>query len=725
MSIDFGKIGALKNNCAGYWPERITAQLDYAVKLSKVNEDRFDKLIGDAIGFLDEKYKTDGAITKASAQYAESMLQELSPIAKSFGMICAAHAHIDMNWMWGYAETVAVTLDTFRTMLNMMKEYPDFKFSQSQASVYRIVEENDPGMLEEIKARVKEGRWEVTASTWVETDKNMPGGESLARHILYSKRYLAELLDIDPDSLKLDFEPDTFGHSRNVPEILANGGVSHYYHCRGYDGHNIYRWEAPSGKSVLVYREPLWYNATIDSGIALHIPEFCMKYGIDTVLKVYGVGDHGGGPTRRDIGKLKDMSVWPVFPSIRFGTFAEFFSMLDRVAEKLPTVRQELNFIFTGCYTTQTRIKLANRISEAKMNEAETFGAMSAVYLNGRYAGSSYKKAWEKVLFNHFHDILPGSGVIETREYAMGQFQQVLASANTGISQALRNIAAQIDTVNLAGFEGEAENRAESREVEYGNYEYNVSMSDGTGAGYAIYDYGVPQTERGSGKNRIIHFFNPSPYERNEIAEVTIWDWPGDTARIKISDAEGNGTKYQVMSGNLQQYQQPGDYWGHKYQKLLLDIKVPACGYSTYILGEEQLAFATALDFLNDMRVEKAQDFVLENDYIRVEFDSKDISIISWLDKVRGKEMADPQRPAGIFRLVEEDDARGMTAWTTGRYMNITNLNRGVKVRDSHVDKNALWQWIKYDIEFNDSILGVSISLDYNSPRLDFNVECD
>ena len=715
MSIDFDKLNMLKSKCSGYWPERIISQLDYASKLSMVNEDRFGKPVGDAVLFLYETYIDEGAVTKASAQHAENMIMELSPAAKNFNLICAAHAHIDMNWLWGYAETAAIVLDTFRTMLNLMKEYPDFTFSQSQASVYRIVEENDPAMLEEIKARVKEGRWEVTASAWVEADKNMPNGESLARHILYSKKYLSKLLDIDPNSLRLDFEPDTFGHSRNVPEILSNGGVSHYYHCRGFDGHNIYRWEAPSGKSVIVYREPFWYNASINSDIAVCIPEFCTKYGIDTMLKVYGVGDHGGGPTRRDIEKLMEMSSWPVFPSIRFGTFAEYFNLLDKAAGKLPVVKQELNFIFTGCYTTHTRIKLANRISEAKMNEAEAFSTLSSVFSNGEYPGCRYEKAWEKVLFNHFHDILPGSGVIETREYAMGQFQQVLAAANTGISQAFRNIASRIDTSNLIK-EDCRENCTESGKE---------TMSEGAGAGYAIYDYGVPQTERGRGKNRIIHFFNPSAHDRNEAVEVTIWDWPGDTGRLIINDTEGNSAKYQIIGGQTQQFHQPGEYWGHKYTKLLADVKVPAYGYSTYILGEKHMTCTSALDFSTDLRVEKADSFVLENDCIKVVFDTKSMSIISCYDKLKRMEMADPQKPAGIFRLVEEDDAKGMTAWTVGKHMNITDLNRDVKVHNSHMDRNALRQWVNYDVEFRNSKLCVNISLDNNSPRLDFNVECD
>lgn len=93
-----------------------------------------------------------------------------------------------MNWMWGFQETAAVTVDTFRTVLDLMREYPDFTYAQSQASTYQIIEEYAPEMLEEIRQRIHEGRWEVTATTWVEPDKNMPNGESLARHILYTKR---------------------------------------------------------------------------------------------------------------------------------------------------------------------------------------------------------------------------------------------------------------------------------------------------------------------------------------------------------------------------------------------------------------------------------------------------------------------------------------------------------------------------------------------------------
>ena len=184
---------------------------------------------------------------------AERILAPVAKTAKSYHIHCMGHAHIDMNWMWGYNETASLTVDTFRTVLDLMKEYPDFKFSQSQASVYKIIEEHAPEMLTEIAGRVHEGRWELSASTWVENDKNMPSGESLSRHILYTKRYLSKLFDIDPKTIEIDFEPDTFGHNITTPEVCAQGGVKYYYHCRGREAAPCaYVWKSRAGGELLV-----------------------------------------------------------------------------------------------------------------------------------------------------------------------------------------------------------------------------------------------------------------------------------------------------------------------------------------------------------------------------------------------------------------------------------------------------------------------------------------
>lgn len=199
-----------------------------------------------------------------------------------------------MNWLWAYDETAIVTIETFRTMLQLMKEYPQFTFLQSQASVYKITEEYAPELLPEIREKIASGQWEAVASTWVEADKNMPNGESLTRHLLYTRQYLKNLLGLKDEDFLVDFEPDTFGHTAQSPEILASGGVRYLYHCRGGDGESLYRWEAPSGARVTVLREPEWYNSGIDYTTFLYIPGYCTAHGLDRMCHVYGVGDHGG-----------------------------------------------------------------------------------------------------------------------------------------------------------------------------------------------------------------------------------------------------------------------------------------------------------------------------------------------------------------------------------------------------------------------------------------------
>ncbi|MBR6921843.1 MAG: alpha-mannosidase, partial [Clostridia bacterium] len=287
----------------------------------------------------------NGVMTKAASKKAEELLMVLQPEAKKYTELFISHAHIDMNWMWGYNETASLTVDTFRTVLELMKEFPDMTFGQSQASTYEIIDKFCPEMLSEIKERIKEGRWEVTAAEWVEPDKNMPDGESLTRQLLQSRKYLSKLLDIPAESLNIDFVPDTFGHNVNVPEVLSDMGVKYMYHCRGHEGPCVYRYASPSGKSVLVYREYAWYNGDIAPFKFEIVPRFCENEKVNTYLCVFGIGDHGGGPSRRDIERIEEYKTWPLTPVIRFGTFKEYFEILEKSGLEFPVYDTERNFL--------------------------------------------------------------------------------------------------------------------------------------------------------------------------------------------------------------------------------------------------------------------------------------------------------------------------------------------------------------------------------------------
>ena len=689
-----------KNKSLGLLQDRIFSQLRFAKIISSENQGKYNQLVQKAEQYLLDYYEKEGTFTLSIVLEIEEMLSEIAKEAKDYKVLCVAHAHIDMNWMWAWDETVAITLDTFRTMLDIMTQYPDYKFSQSQASVYKIVEEYDPDMLLEIKKRVQEKRWEVTASTWVETDKNMPNGESMVRHILYTKKYLSKLFDIDPDSLNIDFEPDTFGHNANIPEIMSQGGVKYYYHCRGYAGsESLYRWVSPSGASVIAYKEPNWYNGSVSSEFGLQVPELATKTGSKTVLKVFGVGDHGGGPTRRDIEQIRTYQSWPIFPCFEFGTYHQYFEAIETLRDSLPVVKSELNFIFDGCYSSQSKIKEGNRISEALLKDSEAIMSFSSLLTGIEYPSKTYQDAWEKVLFNQFHDIITGSGVAATREYACAHYQDVCAAATAKKKIAMKKITDKVDTSKLCM----AEN-------------INTSIAEGGGAGYS-------QCGRMSGKNRIYHIFNPSSFTREETAEVVVWDYEGDQTKVGFQDALGDNT--------ITQFLEKGDYWGHTFSKYSVWVKVPAMGYATYLLNES----ATSCEYSVithdcDQKAQVVDKFILENQWIKAEISTVDGSIRSLSDKENQIELIDQARIAGNFRLMMEAEWKsitewngGMSAWVVGRYKNTENLNRNIEMK--WVARGALLSKIKCQTSFGNSKLTYYISLRKDSRNLEYEVECD
>ena len=318
------------------------------------------------------------------------------------------------------------------------------------------------------------------------------------------------------------------------------------------------------------------------------------------------------------------------------------------------------------------------------------------------YSSEQFANAWEKVLFNHFHDIIPGSCVVESREHALGLFQETMAIANTRRSYALRSIGSKINTAPLVP------ESQDSRET----------VSEGAGVGFGIEDFRISQLERGLGKTRIFTIFNPSPYEREEVCELTVWDWHYDIDRLIFKDVDGNVVEHQLIDGGF------NHYWGHQYLRVLIKARVPGLGYNTYLMTEKEVS-DIKLPVTPDPRVEKADEFILENDYIKVEFDPVTGAIMSMIDKETGQELVSPDRPAGIFRFILEDETKGGTSWRVGTYMNVEELDKNVRVKNVSYKSENLRKSIRLDIEFMSSKLTAIISLDCNSPILNYEVTCD
>ncbi len=693
---------------SGYYSRRILAELGYLLQLFASAEEEVPADVRERLRTLKAQADEAGVVTKDAALEAEAALSHYTERAKSYRLICAGHAHIDMNWQWGTDETVGIVIDTFQTVLNLMEEYPHFTFSQSQAATYAMIETYCPSMLPDIRRRIHEGRWEVTAATWVEADQNMPNTESMLRHLLYSKQYLSKLLAIDAASLDFDFEPDTFGHTVHLPEILRQGGVRYFYYCRGYDCKRAFRWRAPSGAEVLSMCEPGWYHGAIEYEMAEFVPGWCRQNCTDTALKVYGVGDHGGGPTRRDIERIMDMASWPLMPQIRFGRMREAYAALEKNRDRLPVQTGELNFIFPGCYTSQSRLKLANRHGEDHLYDAEALSSMAILAGGKCHNPKGFAEAWKKVLFNQFHDTLPGSCIRESKEAALGSAQEAGAYAIGNANRAMRDLGLMIDT-SCYGVRTDACSTAEG-----GGVGFNCAKSSPMERDYSGTDFGFTVTSRGGGSLRAYTIFNTTQYDRNETVHLTLWDWPLNMNETEIRDAAGRKIAFTPL-------QPRKEYWRHQFDKISFTANVPAFGYTNYyIMQAETPAYEKPWD---EPREDARRDhgYVLENGSIRVRLCPVTLKMTSLFDKKTGRELL--AGGAG-FRLAEEREDF-MSSWVVGEYAKLTDLNESCRVIVTESVLEGAEKWVAYELRFSRSCLKAKVRLSGESSAVRLTLETD
>src|SRR6267154_27739 len=367
--------------------------------------------------------KGDQPTFDASLRTAQARLETLKPWLRKFTINAVGNSHIDMAWLWPWTETVEVVRNTFRTALDLMREYPDFHFTMSSARTFSWMEEKYPELFKEIKERVQDGRWEIVGGMWVEPDLNMPGGESLVRQILTGKRYFQQKFGVD---VKIGWNPDSFGYSWQLPQIYKKSGMDFFVTQKIYWNdttkfpYKLFWWEAPDGSRLLSYIPHDYANDTDPGKMATDLAAYAASmYESDPpdgreMMHLYGVGDHGGGPTRSMLDTAKRwMADDLVYPKLRFGTARGFFDDLQKSSSnlKIPTWRNEMYFEYhRGVLTTQAETKRRIRNAEELLLNAEKFSAISALF--GRsYPAERFDGAWKNLLFDDFHDIFPGSGI--------------------------------------------------------------------------------------------------------------------------------------------------------------------------------------------------------------------------------------------------------------------------------------------------------------------------
>ncbi|HOW88739.1 MAG TPA: glycoside hydrolase family 38 C-terminal domain-containing protein, partial [Elusimicrobiales bacterium] len=479
---------------------------------------------------MDALDRGDKASFRKSLEKARKDMAPLREFAREFTLYFTANAHIDAAWLWREKETVQVCRNTFASVMNMFKARKGFTYSQSSAAYYEWMEQLYPELFKEMKEKIKEGRWEVTGGSWIEPDCNLISGTSWARQLLYGKRYLKEKVGTD---VTLGWNPDSFGYNWNMPQFYREAGIDAFITQKiGWNDtnvfpHRVFWWQSPDGSRVLSYF-PFDYVNTVDNPGRLvdWLRQFEANTGFRKMLVLFGVGDHGGGPSLEMIDRAEKLKTLDIFPSIEYGTARAHLDWLKtQPLEDLPVWNDELYLEYhQGTFTTQADTKKANRETETLLSNTEKFTTL-ATLAGGRKPGPELKEAWKDVLFNQFHDILPGSSIREVYIDAKKRYDQARESAGFQLGRALGTIAERIDTSRLTA--------------------------------------GKP-----------IAVFNPLAWERRDVVRLAL---PlGDELPCAVFDASGREVPSQVVvKGPL------------KREVLFIADKVPALGYSLYELRRQ------------------------------------------------------------------------------------------------------------------------------------------
>lgn len=371
--------------------------------------------------------------------------------ASSYRLQMIGNAHIDAPWLWPLSEADSVVHSTFRSALDRMKEDPELTMTTSSSQFYVWIEQTDPELLNEIRQQVKAGRWDLVGGWWVEPDVNIPSGESLIRQGLYGQRTLERLFG---RRANVGYNPDSFGHTGNLPQILNLEGMHDYVFMRPNAlekpeiRQNLFLWEGLDGTRALTYRIPLFYDDPGDvRGHMLRTLQALAGQPEHTDMEFFGIGDHGGGPTKENMRSIREVQKEAGAPHIFYSTPDRYFT---EVAAHLPTDIQvysgDLQHHSVGTYTAGSSRKKLNRTAEAALETAEKFSALGSWDWGFVYPGSEFEAAWERILLLQFHDSMAGTTLPEHEEAVRDGYGRALDIASDTLMNALEGLAWRIPT---------------------------------------------------------------------------------------------------------------------------------------------------------------------------------------------------------------------------------------------------------------------------------------
>ncbi|MDD3766621.1 MAG: alpha-mannosidase [Eubacteriales bacterium] len=382
--------------------------------------------------------------------------------------ICIGHTHIDIAWLWTVKQTREKAVRSFSTVVRLMKQYPEYKFMSSQAVLFKFVKEDAPELYEEIKRLVKEGRFEIEGAMWVEADCNLAGGESLVRQILYGKRFFRQEFGVDCKMLWL---PDVFGYSAALPQILLKSGIDRFvtYKISWNESNQMpndtFMWQGIDGSEIFSYfltaqdkkrgEKPVRYTTYVADITPAQVAGTWERYSNkllnnETIL-TFGYGDGGGGPTKKMLEYARRLEHGIIgCPKAKIDTATNFISRLKQNAlgsKHLPKWVGELYLeLHRGTYTSIAKNKRKNRKGEFLLKNVELLSSMNMVKGNKKYKQKDINEAWEILMVNQFHDIIPGSSIKEVYDESDASYGKMFDICNSIIQENIEAVKSNIKT---------------------------------------------------------------------------------------------------------------------------------------------------------------------------------------------------------------------------------------------------------------------------------------
>jgi alpha-mannosidase len=533
----------------------------------------------------------------ASLQKAQGALEQMKPLLEGTEVRLTGNAHIDAAWLWPWTETVEVVRKTFATALQLMDEYPDYTYTQSAAAYSEWMANKYPDEYKQIQERVKQGRWELVGGMWVEPDLNMPDGESQVRQLLVGQRYFKDKFGV---VTRVGWNPDSFGYNWQLPQIYKRSGLDYFvtqkmaWNDTTQLPLKVFWWQSPDGSRVLTYFPHDYVNDIDPVRIASDVARAReLNPGLTEMMHLYGIGDHGGGPTR----SMLDSGVhWAdpkmVAPPMKWGFAQAFFSDIEGQLDtehapvwnyktlatgdtklpepsagkiSLPVWNDELYFEYhRGVFTTQAQHKRSMREAEEQMLNAEKISSLA--WLDGAsYPGERLREAWKKVLFNQFHDLAAGSGIGVIYQDAQRDYDVVRWTARDSSARSFHRLASEINTRAAPG---------------------------------------VP-----------VMIWNPLAWDRTDLVGVDVQMPEPAREGIAVIDAKGNALPVQILSQ---------DAATHSFHLLVEAKNVPSMGYEVVHIVPGKRDVPTSL---------KAEGLTLENEFLRVSVNPQTGCITSLFDK--------------------------------------------------------------------------------------------